>query len=151
MKWFNTGVISVFISLVLFIGVVGGQNDSAFSAQDTDLPSQLHNIAIKGQEYASDVKREESRIKTQEGFGGGESVSQAEVDNTAPLTYQGDDEDEPNIEAKVALVWDIESGQELYQKNSTERYQLASITKLLTAAIVLDNYTYGQGEWVTMT
>ena len=149
MKWFNILVIGIFIGLMVFITFVG-QNHEALSEQEKHFYSRLHNVSIQGVKDV-DIDMDLEEFQDQEGFGGGESVSQAGFVNESPLTYQGDDEDEPNIEAKVALVWDIESGQELYQKNSTERYQLASITKLLTATVVLDKYTYGSGEWVTMS
>ncbi len=58
---------------------------------------------------------------------------------------------EPEIEASVALIQDLETGQILYEANSYDRYQLASITKLLTAVTIMDEYQWGTNEWIPMT
>lgn len=46
----------------------------------------------------------------------------------------------PNINAKSALVYDLRSGRSLYEKSSTLRLPIASLTKIMTAVIVLENY-----------
>ncbi|WP_333839821.1 D-alanyl-D-alanine endopeptidase [Pelomicrobium sp.] len=46
--------------------------------------------------------------------------------------------DGPQLKSAAALVLDYESGTELYAKNSTEVMPIASITKLMTAMVVLD-------------
>ena len=46
---------------------------------------------------------------------------------------------EPVIEAKSALALDIESGKILYQKDGFKKRPLASITKLMTALVFLEN------------
>jgi D-alanyl-D-alanine carboxypeptidase (penicillin-binding protein 5/6) len=43
------------------------------------------------------------------------------------------------INAEAALVWDTADGRALYAKNSAARRPIASITKLVTAAVVVDN------------
>ncbi|TXF13069.1 D-alanyl-D-alanine endopeptidase [Pelomicrobium methylotrophicum] len=48
------------------------------------------------------------------------------------------DVDGPQLKSAAALVLDSESGAELYAKNSTEVMPIASITKLMTAMVVLD-------------
>jgi len=58
---------------------------------------------------------------------------------------------EPNITAKSALVVDFENGDILYSKNALDRHQLASITKLLSATVVLDEYKWGDNKYLSMT
>lgn len=58
---------------------------------------------------------------------------------------------EPNITAKSALVLDFETGDILYNKNALDRHQLASVTKLLSASIIMDEYKWGNNKYLTMT
>lgn len=60
------------------------------------------------------------------------SVIQINEDTTSPF-------DEINIEAKSAVVKDLNSGEILYSKNATTPMPLASITKVVTALTVLEN------------
>ncbi|MFC4767297.1 D-alanyl-D-alanine carboxypeptidase family protein [Effusibacillus consociatus] len=48
-------------------------------------------------------------------------------------------ESKPSVEAEGALLMDMKSGQILYEKNPHERFYPASITKVLTAIIALEN------------
>jgi D-alanyl-D-alanine carboxypeptidase len=58
---------------------------------------------------------------------------------------------EPNITAESALVVDFESGDILYNKNALNRYQLASISKLLSSMVVMDEYKWGDDKYISMT
>jgi D-alanyl-D-alanine carboxypeptidase len=58
---------------------------------------------------------------------------------------------EPNITAESALVVDFETGDILYNKNALNRHQLASITKLMTAMVVVDEYKWGSQRYISMT
>jgi D-alanyl-D-alanine carboxypeptidase len=58
---------------------------------------------------------------------------------------------EPSITAESALVVDFETGDILYNKNALNRYQLASITKLLSAMVVMDEYKWGSEKYIAMT
>jgi D-alanyl-D-alanine carboxypeptidase len=55
----------------------------------------------------------------------------------------------PIIEAKSALVIDLETNQELFNQNPTEKLPIASITKLMTALIILEEHP--MEEIVTIT
>lgn len=48
-------------------------------------------------------------------------------------------EDEPEISAEAAIFVETKSGQILYEKNSKERLKIASLTKIMTAIIALEN------------
>ncbi|MBU1446110.1 serine hydrolase, partial [Patescibacteria group bacterium] len=50
----------------------------------------------------------------------------------------------PQIEAKAAIIIDFESGAILYEKNADQKMQIASITKLMTAIIALENADFGE-------
>ncbi len=57
----------------------------------------------------------------------------------------------PNITAESALVVDFETGDILYNKNALNRHQLASITKLMSAIVVMDEYKWGNQKYIPMT
>jgi len=47
--------------------------------------------------------------------------------------------DSPEVEAKAALIFDSEKNKVLYQKNIDQALPIASLTKLMTALVVLEN------------
>ncbi|WP_246232346.1 D-alanyl-D-alanine endopeptidase [Usitatibacter rugosus] len=53
----------------------------------------------------------------------------------AELTAEG----EPNLASSAVMVFDPQTGRTLYSKNADEAHPIASITKLMTAMIVLDS------------
>jgi D-alanyl-D-alanine carboxypeptidase len=55
----------------------------------------------------------------------------------------------PNIDAKSILIYDLRSGRSLYEKNSSARLPVASLTKIMSAVIVLENYNIS--DIVTVT
>lgn len=54
-----------------------------------------------------------------------------------------------NVEAKSALVLDVETDAVLYSKNSDEKMAIASLTKIMTALVVLENV--GLNDTVTIS
>jgi D-alanyl-D-alanine carboxypeptidase len=56
------------------------------------------------------------------------------LDNKVPTKLQA-----PNISGESALIYDTTSKQVLYSKNPKERLPMASITKIMTAVIALEN------------
>ncbi|MCX6721239.1 MAG: hypothetical protein NT026_01400, partial [Candidatus Staskawiczbacteria bacterium] len=63
------------------------------------------------------------------------------------LPQRKEQSEEPNINAKSAIsVFINSSGQQeiLFSKNDEERLPIASLTKLMTALVVLDNYDLSQ-------
>ena len=57
---------------------------------------------------------------------------------TLPLESQIDDPEAPDIVSTAAIVMDATTGQILYAKNSYERMYPASITKIMTALVALE-------------
>lgn len=55
------------------------------------------------------------------------------IQSSVPVTT------EPNINSRVAIVYDRVSGTVLYGKNENEKRKMASTTKIMTAIIVLEN------------
>jgi len=53
----------------------------------------------------------------------------------AELTAEG----EPNLASSAVMVFDPQTGRTLYSKNADEAHPIASITKLMTAMVVLDS------------
>ena len=56
-----------------------------------------------------------------------------------------------NVTAKNAMIVSLDTGEVLYQKNASERIYPASITKLMTAAVILDKFPNPQDTDVVMT
>ncbi len=50
----------------------------------------------------------------------------------------------PIIEAKSAILMDLNSGVILYKKNSNERLPMASLTKIMTAIIILESHSLNE-------
>lgn len=48
-------------------------------------------------------------------------------------------ENEPNLNARIALIYDRASGRILYEKNGNKQTPMASTTKIMTAIIVIEN------------
>lgn len=46
---------------------------------------------------------------------------------------------EPNLNARIALVYERESGRILYNKNGNKQTPMASTTKIMTAIVVIEN------------
>lgn len=64
----------------------------------------------------------------------------------SPVTYkpaptQNPNSKPPNIGASSALIYDVDSGQVLYEKNIHDARPMASLTKLMTALVILDNHS----------
>lgn len=48
---------------------------------------------------------------------------------------------QPNIGASSALIYDVDSGKVLYEKNIHDSRPMASLTKLMTALVILDSHS----------
>jgi len=55
----------------------------------------------------------------------------------------------PVLESKSAIVIDYQTGKILFKKNKDEILPIASLTKLMTAIVFLENQNKGWEEWVT--
>lgn len=62
-----------------------------------------------------------------------------------------DNVQDPNITAKSALVLDFATGDILFSKNPLDRHELASVTKILSAMVVMDEYKWGSNQYLKMT
>ncbi|MEY3470732.1 MAG: hypothetical protein RLZZ223_82 [Candidatus Parcubacteria bacterium] len=58
---------------------------------------------------------------------------------------------EPSITAESALVVDFATGDILFSKNALDKHELASITKILSAMVVMDEYKWDTNRYLTMT
>lgn len=57
----------------------------------------------------------------------------------APAVSDFNKEGDPNLQSTAALVLDAKTGQTLFAKNADQVHPIASITKLMTAMVVLDS------------
>lgn len=55
------------------------------------------------------------------------------------------------VTANNAMIVSLDTGEVLYQKNATQRIYPASITKLMTAAVILDKYPTPESTDIVMT
>jgi D-alanyl-D-alanine carboxypeptidase (penicillin-binding protein 5/6) len=53
----------------------------------------------------------------------------------------------PQVDASAAIAIDPQSGQVLYEKNADQVLPIASMTKMITAYIVLDQIKQGKLKW----
>jgi len=61
------------------------------------------------------------------------------VSETSYLPVRDFNIPEPVLEAKAAALFDVRSGRSLYSKNPNQRLPIASVTKLMSALVILDN------------
>ena len=61
------------------------------------------------------------------------------VSETSYLPVRDFNVPEPVLDAKAAVLFDVRSGRSLYSKNPNQRLPIASITKLMSAVVILDN------------
>src|SRR5699024_11034850 len=54
-----------------------------------------------------------------------------------------------SVEAKAALAFDFETGKILYEKNSEEKLEIASLTKLISLYVVQTKIASGELAWDT--
>ena len=55
--------------------------------------------------------------------------------------------DERPVNAKAAFMMDEKTGQILYQKNATKKYAVASLTKILTLAVIMEDIHKHKLDW----
>lgn len=70
---------------------------------------------------------------------GGEQAFLLPISETNYLPIRDFTVPEPVIEARAAVLYDVKSGRFLYSQNINKRLPIASITKLMTAIVVIDN------------
>ncbi len=63
--------------------------------------------------------------------------------------YKKSDAAQPDLKAKIAAAWDLDSGTELFSLNSQSLWPIASLTKLMTAVITIENV--GQNKYIPIT
>lgn len=66
-------------------------------------------------------------------------TSEATTEHPETTEYPDDPSKEPDIVSNAAIVMDASTGQILYEKNSHDKKYPASITKIMTTMIALDN------------
>ena len=69
-----------------------------------------------------------------------ESFDETSLLELNPLPALKDETLAPDIEAKAGLIMDYDTGVLLYEKNIHERLPMASLTKIMTAIIILENH-----------
>jgi len=61
-----------------------------------------------------------------------------------PIPNKSTDDIAPVVDGTAALVMDLDSGLVLYEKNADAALPMASLTKIMTAAIILDNHNLSE-------
>ena len=65
------------------------------------------------------------------------------------VTATTQENDDFSVEAKAALAFDFETGKILYEKNSEEKLEIASLTKLISLYVVQTKIASGELAWDT--
>jgi len=69
-----------------------------------------------------------------------ESFDETSLLELSPIPKLKHESLEPDIEAKAALIMDYDTGILLYEKNIHEKLPMASLTKIMTAILILENH-----------
>lgn len=64
--------------------------------------------------------------------------------HVAPIPAKNQDTIQPDIKAKAALLMDIDSGIVLYENNSHASLPIASLTKIMTAILILESHNLNE-------
>ena len=65
----------------------------------------------------------------------------------SPIVVNADNNKNFDLDAKAGIAVDLDSGKILYEKNSNEKLPVASITKILSMYIVLEEIDSGKLKW----
>lgn len=116
-------------NIVLVLGVLA--LSLAFQGETASAAPKKRSLALKSKAYKAPVKPKRYSMVIKRPVLPAATVAQLEVPDF-------DADGNPLLHSAAVLVHDQESGQVLYQKNSDVILPIASITKLMTAMVVLD-------------
>jgi len=111
----------MFSKLAFIILIIFGQVNFS-SGFDVSKVTQL--FLSQGKVLSSNIKREIIQ-------------GLAEI-KPAPLVRRNGIED-PEVQAKSAIIFDVSTNQILFEKNARTRYPIASLTKIMTGALILES------------
>ncbi|MBI2063476.1 MAG: D-alanyl-D-alanine carboxypeptidase [Candidatus Yanofskybacteria bacterium] len=94
--------------------------------------------------YPVEVPNANLEAQPLSGSGEGQQAFLLPVSESNYLPIRDFNVPEPEIEARAAALYDIRSGRFLFTKNINKRLPIASITKLMTAVVVLENLNIDQ-------
>lgn len=66
-------------------------------------------------------------------------ITETASSNTKEIVEEEAEEAEPQINSRIALIYDRTSGKIMYEKNGNKQTPMASTTKIMTAIVVLEN------------
>lgn len=66
-------------------------------------------------------------------------ITETASSNTKEIVEEEAEEAEPQINSRIALIYDRASGKIMYEKNGNKQTPMASTTKIMTAIVVLEN------------
>lgn len=146
----------IIISLVgVFIGTLSYSNiTNIFRPDEQVFASIEENVKI---ESPNDEKKDKSNGVyvpfLAENLSSPVKGEKSKLSNTNQYFFKQKNEllTELNLTANSYYVVDIKTNQVFAEKDSSVSKQLASITKIMTAMVVLDEYKVGTGEYVSMT
>ena len=68
-----------------------------------------------------------------------ERINGSDIKNEVSIETSKTVENEPNINSRIGLIYDRNSGQVLFEKNGYKQTLMASTTKIMTAIVVVEN------------
>lgn len=136
------------LSAVAIIAAPSPRGATAASTKEVSSPSVKKKVAAKSS--AKSANKSEGRLqKASRALKAQKSTSMRKVG--MPLRHEIDGNGQsPSLRSSAALVLDQRTGEILYEKNANSVVPIASITKLMTAMVVLDA-AQDLGEFITIT
>lgn len=134
-KIFYIGLGVLFTGISIVSGLFVFANTSNESKDMSSL-GVVHHLPIEGM-LETQIKPQESKT--------------LELSPTVTFQKISENLSEPTISAESAIITDFATGDVLYQKNPLDRHQLASITKLLTAIVAVEEYQWDSERYISMT
>lgn len=149
----------IFFLAIIGIGFVSRVAYEVNSNSAVAMDSATKSLALMAPDVASDSAMGPGAFlkENTSGISGDTSVSykaNGDIDSNAAVqgnssVSQGNASALPGLQYEAALVADLRTGAISFGDNDGKRWPLASVTKLMTAAIVMDNFDMGQKITVT--
>lgn len=123
-----------------FDSAQGGQDESIGAVEQPDQPSNLTGSSspeagARARTAGNPANGAYMPNVPESGVG----LLSSAIAPSAPVFYRFKNDPAPNVGAQEVLVADLQSGETYLEMNENTRWPLASLTKLATAAVVMDN------------
>lgn len=142
---------SIFLSFLVFLEVIG------FSGAQNITENISSKIGFSDPFFIGDLPNEKENTPSVFTVKEGQEINDLQVTVKGIASYpMSKEKDAPKITADSAYVYDVASGKVLYSKNPDKMRPIASVTKVMTATVVIENFNLDeevdvtpQAAWIT--